>query len=225
MTHCLFPFPIQQLRIEIRLPWKYSYIVRTPATCPMLLFLQGTTQELIVNRLPLLTPLSELQPVPADQRPLQAHIHQFHDFGARGEIRNESEGTFHWRFDLQDQYEVEDIVGISSSMFTNQFGDRVYARIYINSDGSKYQANAVSVFLVTMARRKNSLSPINYHTTIVLRNGYFSLVPMDPHTAFLLGRDDSVIQAVYGCQNCVSVTELLQSITGGTVCLGVQFLA
>ena len=220
--HChdaLFPFPIQQLRIEIRLPWKYSHAIHLP----MLLFLQGTSQELVVNRLSLLTPQSQLQPLSAiltEQRPPRQHTHQFLDFGVRGEVQDENEGTFHWRFDLIGQYGVEDNFVVSSPLFTNQFGDRVYARLYINSDGSRYQANTVSIFLVTMAR----LKPINYHTTIVLHNSYFSLVPMDPHSAFRLGHDDSVIQAVYGCQNCVSVTELLQSITGGTVWVGVQFL-
>ena len=174
----------------------------------------------MVNRLPLPTPQSQPSAMLTERRPPRARTHRFLDFGVRGEVQDENEGTFHWRFDLQGRYGAEDIFGVSSPMFTNQFGDRVYARLYINSDGSRYQANTVSIFLVTIAR----LKPINYHTTIVLRNGYFSLVPMDPHSAFRLGHDDSVIQAVYGCQNCVSVTELLQFIIDGTVCLGVQFL-
>lgn len=195
----------------------------------MLSFLQlETPQELVVNRLSLLTPRLELQPVPAImpyQRSPQAHTHQFVDLGTRGGVQDESVGTFRWRFDLHSQYREEDVVGTSSPEFTNQFGDRVYARLYINSDGCMYQTNSVSIFLVTVARCKNSLPPFDYRTTAVLRHSYFSLRPLDPHTAFRLGRDDSVIQAVYGYQNCVSVTELLQSTTGGTVSLAIQFLA
>lgn len=187
----------------------------------MLSFLQGVQQELVINRLPLLTPQTESQPLSAimsDLRPPQA---QFLNTGVMGEVLDDNEGTFRWRFGFRDRFGVEDIIGISSPVFANQFGDRVYARLYINSDGSTYRANAVSIFLVIMARHKNSLSPINYFTTVVLRDGYFTLVPMDPHTAFSLGRDESIIQAVYGCQNFVSVTELIQSTTG---VIGIQFL-
>lgn len=182
---------------------------------PMLSLLQEAphVQELVVNRHPQLTSRSALSS--------RIHAHQFLNFGVLGEIQDNNEGIFRWSFALHSQLRAEDTISISSPVFANQFGDRVYARLYINSDGSRYHVNSVSIFLIMVARSKASM---NYHITVVLHDGYFSLVPMDPGTAFSLGHDDNIIQAVYGCQNFVSVAELIQYTTGDTANLGIQFL-
>ena len=148
----------------------------------------------------------------------------FLDIGEAGIVWNESKELFYWKFDVR-LHETEDVICILSPSFTTQFGERVYIWLYINSDGTRYRANATSVFLVTVSRATNSPFPSS-HVTISFRShdcNYFYLIPLDSNNAFSLSREDSIVQAVHGLQNFVSTTELVQSATGdGTICLGAR---
>ena len=203
--------------------WQHCILLNLP---PTLTYLQGVPEELVICGYHLLNLRSDLLHTSesgsaglTNPRPLPTH--GFLDIGETGIVWNESQELFRWRFDICP-HEAEDIICILSPSFTTQFGDRVYIRLYINSDCTRYRANATSIFLVTVAKAKNSLSSLV--TNVFRSHNYFNLSPLDSKNAFSLGRKDNIVQAVHGLQEFVPTTELAQSTTGGTICLGVQFI-
>lgn len=199
----------------------------------LILPLQGAHGEMVITRNPLLNALQDIHThtlsaaiIPSHLRPLL--IHQLNDVGEVGNIREARDGTFHWRFDTQNLVHAEKITSVSSQPFRDQFGNKIYLRLYLNSNGTRYKANTASFFVVMIARSRPSplTLPLDRRVSVALHNNRHSLVQLKSDCDFSLGRHDDRVrnEVVSGCRDFVSVDKLRQTAKCGTVCIDIQFL-
>ena len=153
----------------------------------------------------------------------QPLMFQLEDVGEQGYIYQEGDGIFHWRFGIQDLFQIENttikIISSPSICPPNQLREQVVFRLYLNSDGTSCKAQATA-FFVTMA-----------YNLIIIHNGRVSVTLHHHLRSIQLVRDcdtsvdgsDDTVRVICGCPNFFSMDTMRQSAKAGIVCIDIQF--
>ena len=155
----------------------------------------------------------------------QPLVFQLEDIGEQGCVYQEGDGIFHWRFGIQDLFQISNTtVRIISSPPIYPLShprEQVIFQLCLNSDGASCNSQATSFFVVTMA---GSIIHDGGRVSVTLHHHTRSIQLVRECDMSINGSDAGVRVAVCGCPNFFSPHTMRQSAKAGIVCMDIQFI-
>lgn len=150
---------------------------------------------------------------------------QLEDIGEQGCVYQEGNGIFHWRFGIQELFQISNttikIISSPSIHPPSHPHAQVVFRLYLNSDGTSCKPQAAAFFIVTMA---GSIIHDGGRVSVTLHHHTHSIQLVRGCDASIGDRSDAGVRVVCGCPNFFSMNTIRQSAKAGIVCVDIQFV-
>jgi hypothetical protein len=151
-------------------------------------------------------------------------VFQLKDIREQGYVYLEGDRMFHWRFEIQDLFQIDNttvkIVSSPSVHPPSLSNTQVVFRLYLNSDGATCNPHAAAFFIMSV----DGGSMILDGRMSVTLHQHTRSIPLVGGCDTSIGGSDGGVRVVCGCPNFFSMHTMRQSAKADIVCVDIQFV-
>jgi hypothetical protein len=153
-------------------------------------------------------------------------VFQLKDVGEQGFISQEGDRMFHWRFEIQDLFRINNtmvkIVSSPSVHPPSHPSAQVAFRLYLNSDGASCKPHAAAFFVMSVT---GGSIVLDGRMSVTLHQHTRSIPLVGGCDTSIGGSDiDGRVRVTCGCPNFFSMHTMRQSAKAGIICVDIQFV-